>query len=244
MAKHSTKAPNIPVLPETVTIDMLEKDINNINSLPIGISKKALKNFSYNFFQDKATIISSKDINSCKELLSTIIYGVRKLNNMVVLIDTEQQLSDIGGTVNTYADKNFEEFILQFEQFLDKEIDGKEVKVLCIIAGLEKFQGSINENKFNGFFKGIKTFSNVNLIFVDSSYKLKKVGFESWYSSNINNSNGIWVGPGFADQSVINCNDYGSQLKEKINTQYAWVTKNGDAELVKIVGEEVKEDEE
>ena len=34
---------------------------------------------------------------------------------MVVLIDTEQELASIGGTVNTYADKNFEEFILKFE---------------------------------------------------------------------------------------------------------------------------------
>ena len=162
----------------------------------------------------------------------------------VVLIDTEQELVELGGTVHTYADKNFEEFILRFEQFLDKEIDGKNVKVLCIIAGLEKFQGSMNDKKFNGFFKGIKTLPNVNLLFVDSSFKLKKVSFENWYSDITNNSNGIWVGNGFIEQTVISCNDYNNRFKEVIDKQYAWVAKNGEAELIKIVGKKVREDEE
>lgn len=238
-----TKAPNIPVLPEEITLEMLDSYITNINNLPIGMIKRNLKIMNYNFFNDKATIISSKDVKKCIDLLKTIIYGVRKLGNMVVLIDTEQELVDLGGTVNTYADKNFEEFLLQFEAFLDKEIDGKNIKVLCIIAGLEKFQGSINEKKFNGFFKGIKTLPNVNLLFVDSSFKLKKVGFESWYSDITNNSNGIWVGSGFMEQTVISCNDYGNTFKEKIDKQYAWIAKNGEAELIKIVGEKEKEDE-
>ena len=237
-------APKIPVLPEEVTLEMLDKEIVNINNLPLGYMKRNLKVAGYNFFADKATIISAKDAINCESLLKTIIYGVRKLNGMVVLIDTEQQFSSIGGIVNTYADKNFEEFLLSFEQFLDKEIDGKPIKVLCIIAGLEKFQGSINEKKFNGFFKGIKTLDNVNLVFVDSSFKLKKVGFESWYSSVTNNTNGIWVGNGFMEQAVINSNDYTNKFKEKIDRQYAWVAKNGEAELIKIVGEKEKEDEE
>ncbi len=240
----NTKAPKIPVLPEEVTIEMLDKDITNINNLPVGISKRNLKTSFYNFFNDKATIISSKDVKNTMDLLKTIIYGVRKLGHMVVLIDTEQELSSIGGSVNTYADKNFEEFILKFEEFLDAQIDGKDIKVLCIIAGLEKFQGSMNEKKFNGFFKGIKTLDNVNLVFVDSSFKLKKVGFENWYSSVTNNSNGIWVGNGFMEQTVINCNDYGNKFKEQIDKQYAWVAKNGEADLIKIVGEREKEDEE
>ena len=239
-----TQASNIPSLPEVVTIEMLEKEMVDINNLPIGITKRNLKTNFYSFFKDKATIISSKDVKNTIDLLKTIIYGVRKLGNMVVLIDTEQMLESIGGTVNTYADSNFEEFILQFEQFLDKEIDGKEIKLLCIIAGLEKFQGSINEKKFRGFFNGIKTFPNVSMIFVDSSFKLKKVGFETWYSSVTNNANGIWVGSGFMEQTVISCNDYNNRFKEQIDKQFAWVSKNGSADLIKIVGEKEQEDEE
>ena len=85
------------MLPEEVTIEMLDKDITNINNLPIGFIKRNLKVASYNFFNDKATIVSSKDVANCVDFLKTVIYGVRKLNHMVVLIDTEQQLSSIGG---------------------------------------------------------------------------------------------------------------------------------------------------
>ena len=242
--KCKTKAPNIPSLPEIITLEMLDKDINNINNLPIGISKKNLKTIFYNFFKDKATIISSKNINNCINILKTVIYGTRKLGNLVVLLDAEQELYSIGGTVNTYADKNFEEFIFKFEEFLDKEIDGKNIKVLCIIAGPEKLQKSINEKTLRGFFNGIKTLSNVNLLLVDSSFNLKKIGFETWYSSVINNTNGIWIGPGFGEQTVINCSDYANSFKEKIDKQFAWVAKSGEADLIKIVGEKELEDEE
>ena len=243
--KHcKTHAPNIPSLPEEVTIDILDKEINNINNLPIGIKKGNLKTCFYNFFNDKVTIISSKNVKYCEKLLETIIYGVRKLGNMVVLIDTEQIFESLGGTVNNYADANFEEFILKFEAFLDKEIDGREIKVLCIIVGLEKFRQSMNDNKFKGFFNGIKTLPNLNLAFVDSSFKLKKVCFEPWYSGVTNNSNGIWVGPGFMEQTVINTSDYKNKLRDQINHQFAWVTINGESQLVKIVGEKEFKDEE
>ena len=46
------------------------------------------------------------------------------------------------------------------------------------------------------------------------------------------------------EQTVISCNDYNNSFKEQIDKQYAWVAKNGEAELVKIVGEKEKEDEE
>ena len=239
---NSKKAAAIPVLPNELTLEMLDRYIVDVNNLPVGIAKSSLKILSYNFFKEKGTIISSKDVGYTSELLKTIIYDVRKTRNITVLIDTEQELSSIGGMVDTYVDKNFEEFILQFEKFLDAEIEGKNVKLLCIIAGLEKFQGSINDKKFNGFFKGIKMFDNVNLIFVDSSFKLKKIGFEPWYTGIINNSNGIWVGSGFSEQAVISAQNYSNKTKEQIDNTYAWLVRKGEPSLMKIVGK--KEEEE
>lgn len=238
-----TNAPIIPSLPEEIIVEEhLLPHLKAINSLPIGIVRQNLKICNYNFFNDKANLISSKDIKNCIGLLNTIIYEVRKLNQITVLIDTEQELSSIGGTVNTYVDKNFEDFILRFEDFLDQKVDGKDIKILCIIAGLEKFQESLFEKKAKGFFKGIKSLENIHLIFVDSSYKLKKLGYVDWYGQLIDNSNGIWVGPGFMEQTVINCNDYSNKFKEKIDNNFAWVALHGEAELIKIVGSK-KDDE-
>ena len=238
-------APIIPSLPDIVTIEEhLLPHLKTINAIPIGITRSNLKLCTYNFFMDKANLISSKKIKDCTNLLKTIIYGVRKLNHMTVLIDTEQELSSLGGMVNTYVDKNFEDFILKFEDFLDREIAGKNIKVLCIISGLEKFQGSLNEKKAKGFFNGIKTLDNINLIFADSSFKLKKLGYEQWYTSLTNNINGIWVGSGFMEQTVISSGEYSNLQKEKISNQFAWVAKNGEASLIKIVGSKEEEDEE
>jgi hypothetical protein len=143
---------------------------------------------------------------------------------------------------NVWLEKHVAPFV-DFEEFLDKEIDGKNIKVLCIIAGLEKFQGSMNENKFRGFFNGVKTLDNINLLFVDSSFKLKKVGFEDWFSSTTNNSNGVWIGSGFMEQSVFNCAEMDSRHRIKVDKQYAWIVKNSESVLVKIVGEKEKNEE-
>ena len=238
-----TSAPNIPSLPDVVTIEHLLPDLNSVTDLPIGIIRKNLKTYKYNFFVDKANILTSKDIKNCSEFLQTIIFEIRKLNQMVVFIDSEQNFPEINGKVNSYANKNLEQFILKFEEFLDSKIEGKNIKLLCVIAGLDKFKNSMNEKTFNGFFKGIKFFNNVNILFVDSSFKLKKLAYESWYTSNINNSNGIWIGPGFMEQNIISSSDYSNKYREKINKQFAWISKNGEAELVKIVGGLEKEDE-
>ena len=238
-----TSAPNIPTLPEEVTIDDLLPELKTITDIPIGVCRKNLKVCKYNFFVDKATIVTTKKVKNCVEFLKSVIYQVRKLNQMVVFIDAEQEFNELNGSVNTYADKNFEPFILKFEEFLDAKIEGKNIRVLCIIAGLEKFKSSISEKIFNGFFKGIKMFENVNLVFVDSSFKLKKLGYENWYTGNINNSNGIWIGPGFMEQNIINCSEYSNKYKEKVSNQFAWVAKNGEAELIKIVGGKEEEDE-
>ena len=245
ISKEPTKAPAIPVLPDEVTMEMLDKYMVDINKIPLGISKNRLEVVTYNFFKEKANIISSKNISSTIELLRTIITAVRKTKNFTVLIDTEQQLSDIGGIVDTYVDKNFEEFILSFEQFLDKEVEGKSIKLLCIIAGLERFQGSINSQKFDGFFNGIKTFDNVSLIFVDSSYKLKKVAFEQWYSSVVNNTSGIWIGHGFSEQAVINVDgSVNDKYIQKNDFRFAYVVRNGESELIKCLGGVSKSNEE
>ena len=222
---------------------MLDPYVNDVNNVPIGISKRSLKVYGYNFFADKGNIISAQEISSTIGMLKTIIYSIRKTKNLTFLIDTEQELSSIGGIVDTYVDKDFEDFLLQFEKFLDSKIDGVNIKVLCIIAGLEKFQNSINQKKFAGFFKGIKELENVNLLFVDSSYKLKKVGFESWYTGVVNNSNGIWVGTGFAEQAVLKVLNYDKATKQDIDDRFAWIVKNGKTELIKTIGKKKSEDE-
>ena len=46
------------------------------------------------------------------------------------------------------------------------------------------------------------------------------------------------------EQSVFSCNDYSNKYKENVNNQFAWVAKNGDADLIKTVGKKASEDEE
>ena len=70
---------------------------------------------------------------------------------------------------------------------------------------------------------------------VDNAFKFKKINFESWYSSFVQNVNGIWIGAGLQDQSVIKLSNYDKKYATKITNEYAWIVKNGVASLIKLV---------
>ena len=60
--------------------------------------------------------------------------------------------------------------------------------------------------------KVIKQNDNCIGLFIDGNYKLKKLAFDPWYLDLVVNSNGIWIGPGVADQSVIKLNDFNETI--------------------------------
>ena len=51
----------------------------------------------------------------------------------------------------------------------------------------------------------------------------------------VSNSNGIWIGQGVADQSVIKLNNYQKAYSKPISDEYGWIIKNGAGKLIKFV---------
>jgi len=51
-------------------------------------------------------------------------------------------------------------------------------------------------------------------------------------------TNGIWIGSGVMEQPVIKLADMNKKYKEKITEEYAWIFKNSNATLVKLVNDD------
>ena len=67
---------------------------------------------------------------------------------------------------------------------------------------------------------------------------VKKFAYETWYSNSIVNVDGIWLGNGVFEQSIIKMNDFDNRYRTQISDDYAWVFKNGNSDLIKIINDD------
>ena len=86
----------------------------------------------------------------------------------------------------------------------------------------------------------ISNSKNVNIIFADSASKITNIGYESWFTNFVDNTSGIWIGSGVADQSVLRTSVYDNVLTMKLPNDFGWVFQKGELYLIKLVSEKIK----
>ena len=239
--KNKFKAKCIPVLPEILTFDMISEHLSSLKSVPIGMVKETLKPCIYNFKSSKGTVISSNDIENCGNIIMNLLKSFKTLGNIVsVLFDFEDVFGDLRAYANSYCNKDFENFFDQIMKYIDEKIINSEYNIILIIAGVDKFKESIPSLKINELKKKLKSIDNSQIIFVDSGFNLKKMVFESWYNELVINTNGIWIGSGVGEQSVIKTGQYDKKYNIKLSSDFAWVFKNSEGSIVKLINGEEK----
>ena len=78
---------------------------------------------------------------------------------------------------------------------------------------------------------------------VDSIDKFKKYEYEDWYRASINNTRGIWVGDGIANQFSIKLAKTTKDLYDEIGNKFGYLVERGTPALIKLL-EEVEKGEE
>jgi len=158
-----------------------------------------------------------------------------KLGNIVsVLIDFEKVLDELKPYTNSYCNENFENFIDQILNYISEKIVNSDYSLVLIIAGVEKYKDTVPITKLKDISKKAKELENFKILFIDNSFALKKMAFETWYSELVVNSNGIWIGTGLSDQAVIKTREYNKKYSQKISNDFGWYVKNGEGSLIKL----------
>ena len=241
---NSTQAPRIPVLPEKITLNMINSDLKNLKSIPLGINKDSLDVNLYNFANDKVTIITSNDSEAFPYFIKNLVLEFNALKTVnTILIDADSIFENYKGIPTNYRNSEFENYLQDASSYIDDSITNSAVDLMVIFVGLEKFISKIDNSIMNDFCNHVKNIDNVHMIFIDTSYKIKKFVFESWYTNNVINANGIWLGNGVFDQTIIKMSDLNSKYKENINNEYAWIFKNGNGSLIKLVNSDGDDNE-
>lgn len=234
---YKIKAKSIPTLPDKVTIEQIKDSIENLSSFPIGISKKNLNIYKYNFKKDIVHIITSKNIENSIEFVSNFLEAIKQLENInIVIFDAERILQ----SKKVNLELNYKNFVLGIENNLNKN-----KQMLCIIIGIDKFLNDLEggEEEFYETIKKAEKLENYNFIIVDNVTRLKNHEYDEWYKEYLSGDTGIWVGKGISDQFLININSSNNDVQNNCGESFGYVVKQGEPNFIKLLGIKEKGEE-
>ena len=181
-------------------------------------------------------VIASNELENCRIFLKSLLNIFKKAGNIItVLFDFNEIFEDLKPFTNSYCNKDYSDFLDSIIKFAETKIANTQYNLTIFITGVEKYKDMIDESKIDELNDTLKKIPNSNIIYVDDVFKLKKMIFEPWYSDYVVNSNGIWIGSGVGEQSVLRASTITKKHNLVLKNNFAWIFKNGDTELIKIV---------
>ncbi len=247
------QAMKIPVLPEVVSTDDVDEKIGNIRTIPIGIAKSDLDIVTFDFLANQVSIICNNDVTVYKRFYYMLIKLLGRVPyQKVIVIDTLRIFSSAEIDSN-YINSNFDSIVNAMKKDFDKEkqiydqnngdisVFEKSVKKTYFIIGISNLLSKISEDSKNtllSLIEKFKEYSLDNFVIIDYAEKIKSFGYDSWYKSSVDQSQGIFLGNGITEQYAIKLLSTPRELREEIPPQFGYVVKNGKATLIKYIEED------
>ncbi len=249
--KYSVRAKKIPILPNVITYEMLKNDKNEKYHIALGLDKNSLEPCYYNFQKNYITLISFIEFSMVYSMLQALIKQIYFMHDSnVIVVNAEDENFNINLEECQYVNSRFNETFDSFVNFLqnekkvfeennhDKKVFQGKKKFCFVIIGVDSFKNKLNDEnktKFGTLFTLGKDLGIVYFLFVDTIDKLKKIEFESWYKSEVNNNYGIYVGNGMNDQFVIKVSQKLEDMKKEVPDGFGFVVKRGRVQYLKFL---------
>ncbi len=246
--ENQRKAEKIPVLPEQVMMEDIEKKISNLHDVPIGINKNTLEIDTYDFMNTLGTVISSNKLKHTLPFMKSLLDVFLRMNqcNLIVL-DPQKLLKDKRELIRNYYQDNLTMVVEGLEKFITSRVEQKgEEQEIFVIYGISKLLDQLDDKKkLESFFTQCKKYDKAAVIIADDAAKLKNYAFEPWYQSNFSNADGIWIGKGAGDQTVVKITNYHQELAKEYKNNIGFHIQEGSYTIVKLIEfeERTKEDE-
>jgi len=245
-----TKAYKIPVLPNIITHETVKNVLNNIETVPVGIEKDSLEIATINLEKNYISIVSSNDIfeyhSFINQLYKTITYIEKR---KVVIFDSLELIgkhlpntllvnknfndiinrlnTDLSNQISLYQQNNFQNEVLK-----DKD------KVTVIIVGIDNLLTRLDSAIKTAFTdnlakaKGLETY---NFVIIDQVDKIKSIAFEQWFKTNVDQSNGVWLGNGILEQFVFKLSSNPRELRQELEVSFGVIVRKGKPYIIKLL---------
>lgn len=245
-------AAKIPVLPEIVSIENVEEKIGNLATIPIGIRKDNLDIATFDFTSNSISLITANDITTKTNFFIQLVKLFMKVPYQKVVVLDANKIFDLGDVQENYINSKFESIIDVISENYDKQKNAYESsnyddeslskfpKTIYLIFGISNLLSRVSnesKTKLTTVLTGSKELNVDHFIIVENADKLKSFGYDEWYKSSVDTTEGIWLDNGISDQYVLKLSSPPRDLRDEIPENFGYIVKNGKTVLVKIVEE-------
>ena len=252
--KYSTKARNIPVVPDKVYISDLLDSIHGMKGVPVGINKDTIMPELFNFKDNYVTLVSCNDDTDALSLFSkNLVKMFAKIqDNNILVIDVDGNIKTNYPEHVAYVNEAIEEGIkklcdnmdYQYDEFVKDGYSTKTIRnnrnMVTILYDFSKLLIRLtpeSKKRFLECLEKVKDLRQFDFVIVDSIDRLKKLEYDNWYKTVIQNSYGIWIGNGVADQNLIKTNIGFKKVNNEIPKGYGIIIKNTKTSLVNLIND-------
>ena len=251
LSNIKTKAKNVPMMPDVIRLDRFIKEYEDLTNVPLGVKKEDLGDCTYDFSKHVINLISMNEIEYSKGFVKNLLKAFTMRNSFnKCVVDACNYFDEYDYNIEL-CNSNFNEFIDKVKVINDDiktklEENNNNIKALknmannvYVILGIEKFYSKLDE-EHKKIFKEILSFNRevlkINFIFIDIVSAFKKYEYEEWYKTNVDNDDGIWLGFGVSQQSVIKILLQSSKISS-IEKDYCVLIQNGMPTVIKYINE-------
>ncbi len=227
--QNNPEASEIPTIPDRILVEDIKDYIKDISKVPIGITKKELKIFNYDFKKNFVCTMTSKNIEDVIEFVNYLIKEISMIDGIeIVLFDAEN-------TIKAKKESLSDEIDRFMAKMNNKKINATISHTIVIINGLDKFISDVQEEYFYEMINNAKEKEKYSFIIIEKTNKFKNHEYDEWYKKYVENDSGIYIGNGIEDQYFIEISDR-QNLENNCGRSYGYVVIQGIPTLIKLVG--------
>lgn len=247
--KYNTAAKFIPILPDTVNLKFVERSINGLSGVPVGVAKNTLEIVTFDLEKKVALPVLAQDVNDMANFAEELAAVISKCCKLTV-IDAEKMLEGCEkfSTNASYTDivvEIFTEMVKRNNHYKDANMDAavlKEYDERCyIIFGVMKLFEQLNDDakdKLAVLLEKADPLYKIHFVLCDSVSQIKSREYDQWYRLHVSGADGIWIGDGVADQYTFKINKVTSALYEEIGANFGYLIYRNRPVLMKLLSSE------
>ena len=235
---NPTKVQKIPTLPKNVRMEDIQEAISDLSSIPVGIGKKNLEPITVNLVENISLTVGANKINVTENFIKSMIQLFKQLKTGVILIDGTKTLESEKPNVANYFNDKFDEVLKSLTDYVQGRIDKPDAQgnAVIIMYGVDKFVSKLtNAKEMENLTKLMKKYEKIPILLVDEGVKLKGYAFEGWMKQLDLGGEGIWIGTGLGDQSVLKVSGFNKEYSQQYPNNMAFHVMDGNANLFKTL---------
>ena len=237
---YKVKADKIMVIPNSVGLNKVMPFLEGYMAMPIGydIDKKEI--VKYNFVSDRINMILSNEMSIHMELVYAVIRMLTTIpNTNIMIVDFVNAVDRSFDKVKVFKE-SFDEVLIAIAKQLKADKEAKTKNFYIFVApGAMKFKLRDETKQIvNEMFSNANALENNFFIFADDYDDIKNLKVEEWYRTNVNTSNGIWMGDGVGSQMAINITNLTLEDRKLNYPCMAFMVNNGRKKNIKYIIDE------